>query len=389
MRTLIARLSLPLYLALCLVVAAQADVPIHLERAVGGGIQPQVAIDTGGALHLIYFKGEEGAGDLFYVRRADSGAPFSEPMRVNSVPASAIAVGTIRGGQIALGENGRVHVVWNGSSQVKGERGAPMLYTRLNDSGTGFEPQRDLMQRSQVLDGGGTIAADQRGNVYVAWHGNVIGAAGGEAQRRVWIARSKDSGVSFSPEAPAWDQPTGACGCCSMRALATESGSVHLLYRSASGGTRDIYGLSWSGSNEDPFAGRLVHPWEISSCPMSSLALAEGSDRVVSAWETAGQIYLSWSKPGTHEFAEPVAVPRNDAETATERKHPTLAVNARGDILVAWTEGTGWKRGGDLVWQVFDSTGQATDQSGRIQGGIPVWGLPAAAARGDEFILLH
>ena len=63
MRTLIARLSLPLYLALCLVVAAQADVPIHLERAVGGGIQPQVAIDTGGALHLIYFKGEEGAGD--------------------------------------------------------------------------------------------------------------------------------------------------------------------------------------------------------------------------------------------------------------------------------------------------------------------------------------
>lgn len=45
-----------------------------------------------------------------------------------------------------------------------------MLYTRLNDAGDGFEPQRNVIQKRPGLDGGGSIAADAEGNVYVAWH---------------------------------------------------------------------------------------------------------------------------------------------------------------------------------------------------------------------------
>jgi hypothetical protein len=41
-------------------------------------------------------------------------------------------------------------------------------------------------------------------------------------------------------------------------------------------------------------------------------------------------------------------------------KHPALATNSRGETLVVWTEGTGWQRGGDLAWQVFDPKGQPT-----------------------------
>ena len=47
-----------------------------------------------------------------------------------------------------------------------GRPGAPMLYSRLNNSRTGFEPQRNLMARTFGLDGGGTIAADSAGDVY-------------------------------------------------------------------------------------------------------------------------------------------------------------------------------------------------------------------------------
>ena len=42
-----------------------------------------------------------------------------------------------------------------------------MLYTRLNDAGTAFEPQRDLIRMARGLDGGGAVAADGVGNVYV------------------------------------------------------------------------------------------------------------------------------------------------------------------------------------------------------------------------------
>ena len=42
----------------------------------------------------------------------------------------------------------------------------------LSDEGSAFEPQRNVMQFAEGLDGGGSVAADVQGNVYVAWHGD-------------------------------------------------------------------------------------------------------------------------------------------------------------------------------------------------------------------------
>src|SRR3954453_22395814 len=83
-----------------------------------GGIQPQAAIDDRGTIHLIYYKGDAAAGDLFSTRYDLGKGDFSTPVRVNSQPGSAIAMGMIRGGQVALGKEGRVHVAWNGSRRA-------------------------------------------------------------------------------------------------------------------------------------------------------------------------------------------------------------------------------------------------------------------------------
>ena len=155
--------------------SACADAPrVNLVKTPHGGIQPQGVVDAKGLLHLLYFRGDPAGGDLFYLRREPGQEFFSQPIRVNSQAASAIAVGTIRGGQLAIGAGGRIHVVWNGSGKALPKNAArhnPMLYSRLNSTGTAFESQRNLMQVSDGLDGGGTVAADTAGNVYVAWHG--------------------------------------------------------------------------------------------------------------------------------------------------------------------------------------------------------------------------
>jgi hypothetical protein len=62
-----------------------------------------------------------------------------------------MAAGTIRGAQLAVGKNGRVHVAWDGMGKgatrptINGKEVTPALYTRLNDAGTGFEPERNLI----------------------------------------------------------------------------------------------------------------------------------------------------------------------------------------------------------------------------------------------------
>ena len=370
--------------------SARADEKqVNVVQTPGHGIQPQAIIDAKGNLHLIYFQGAATGGNLLYTRREPGKTAFSDPLRVNSQEGSAIATGTIRGGQLALGKNGRVHVAWNGSATAEPKNpiaGSPMLYARLNDAGTAFEPQRNLMTRSAILDGGGTLAADSQGNVYVAWHALGAELIKGEDNRKVWISISDDDGKTFSAEKTAWSEKTGACACCGMRGFADRQDNVYFIYRAASEKiNRGMYLLK-SADRGQSFAGVQMDNWKIESCPMSSEAFAEGPDGIYIAWDNEDQVYFTRVPAGKRAPDAPRAVQGN----GRNRKHPALAVNKNGDVIVVWTEDTGWNRGGDLAWQVYDKAGRPTAESGRRPRAIPVWSLPAVVGEGDGcFTILH
>ena len=371
--------------------AASAAVPERLVEVVqtpDGGIQPQAVIDAKGTVHLVYFKGEPAAGDLFYTRRERGARSFAPPLRVNSQPGSAVAIGTVRGGQLALGRGGRVHVAWNGSGKAlpkNADGSSPMLYTRSDREGRAFEPQRDLMTKTTALDGGGTVAADDAGHVYVAWHGRGDDSIPGEAGRRMWVARSDDDGAEFAPEASAFDKETGACGCCGTRALADPRGTLYLLYRSATNFVgRDMYLLTAREAGAR-FRGNVLAPWKVSVCPMSTESLANAPTGVLAAWETDRRVSFVRIDPESGQPSSPVTPPGRG-----DRKHPAVAGNAQGETLLAWAEGTGWQKGGALVWQLFDRSGRPMAEKGRIEDGIPIWGLPTVVAKPDgNFLIIH
>lgn len=359
--------------------ARSASSKVTLLRVPNGGIQPQTVVDGKGVVHLIYFAGEPKAGDIFYAR-SDDGQRFSKPLRVNSQAGSAIAIGTIRGAHLAVGKGGRVHVAWMGTDKAEPRgpsKSAPMLYTRLDDKGTSFEPQRNVIQKAHGLDGGGSVAADDAGNVYVAWHASEPGTRG-EENRHVWVACSKDEGKTFASERKASTDPTGACGCCGMRAFADRKGKLYVLYRSASEVVhRDMYLLA-STDKGDKFKGEKIHPWEVGTCPMSSMFLAEAASGTVATWETDGQVYFAPIERDTGKLAAPVAAPG----TGKGRKHSVVTCGPSGETLMVWTEGTGWNRGGAVAWQVFGKDGKPTDEKGRVAG-VPTWSLVAAFVRPD------
>jgi hypothetical protein len=355
---------------------------VEIVATPNGGIQPQALVDRTGTIHLLYFKGEPGSGDLFYVRRKAGDMDFSAPLRVNSEAGTAIATGSVRGGQIALGRNGWVHVGWNGSRALErdGVKLTPMWYARLSPRGTTFEPQRPIGKQTKHLDGGGSVAADRNGQVYVVWH--AAGLEEGEPSRRIYVATSPDDGARFAPE-KAFTIEGGACGCCGVETFADDRGRLEILYRAAGAMIhRDAMWLTIGAQGASPPL--RLQPWELPACPMTTFAMAAASGGLVAAWETDQQIYSATLDPDRRAIGSVTAM-----AGAAKRKHPSIAVNAKGDRLIAWTEGTAWARGGSVAWAVRNQRGEQTDSSTNA-GMVPVWGLVSAIAlRDGRFVIFH
>src|SRR5262245_20040858 len=108
---------------------------------------------------------------------------------------------------------------------------------------------------------------------------------------------------------------------------------------------------------------------------MSTFALARGPRELLGAWETQGRIRYGALGEGSES--------RTASGDSDGCKHPSIACNAAGDVLVAWIEVGGWGEPGTLTWRLSDEKG-AVLASGRGEGdGVPPWSLVQAVALPD------
>ncbi|WP_395751875.1 sialidase family protein [Prosthecobacter sp.] len=363
-------------LALLLLPVFARGTEVLLERVPEGGVQPQIVATREGTLHLVYLKGAPQGGDVRYVSKKAGTSEWSTPRTINSTPGSAVAMGTIRGAQIAVGKDDSVHVVWNGPGGKN--QPSPLLYSRSLNRGATFEKQRDLKSDTQGLDGGASIAASAKGEVFVVWHGAPAGAAPGEINRRVFVLKSTDNGANFSRPQIANEDDPGVCACCSLKTFVTPGGELLTLYRAArTMGQRDIT-LMTSTDGGASFQHRNVGPWAINMCPMSSASVVAAGAKTRAAWEAEGRIYTALLDATSGALAV----------SEDKSRHPALAVNAAGETLVSWSIGTGWQKGGQLAWVVLDAAGKPTTNRG-VKAGVPVWGFSTAYAEGNHFVILY
>ena len=85
------------------------------------------------------------------------------------------------------------------------------------------------------------------------------------------------------------------------------------------------------------------------------------------------------------QASNPVAPP----EVGRNPKHPVAVGHSQDGVLLAWTEGTTWGKGGDVAWQRFDSGGKPAGSKRQVPG-LPTWSLVAAVAtQDDRFVIVY
>src|SRR5882672_10649712 len=107
---------------------------------------------------------------------------------------------------------------------------------------------------------------------------------------------------------------TAACGWRGMGAIADRTGSLYVLFRSATETIhRDIYLLT-SADGGDHFQGANVAPWNVGACVMSTESFSESPAGVLAAWEQTGQVYYGVVNPQTRRITSSIAAPGEGAQ---------------------------------------------------------------------------
>ena len=120
--------------------------------------------------------------------------------------------------------------------------------------------------------------------------------------------------------------------------------------------------------------------WEVARCVMSSAALCRTSESTFAAWETEHQVKFAKLDSLTPLWRPRIVFPES---STGNRKHPVIAANSQGHVILVWTEGTGWQKGGDLAWQVFDKSGEPVAGVAGQAKDVPVWSFAAVYPRPD------
>ena len=255
--------------ALALLVGCAGSMPeVDVLRAPAGASIPQVVIDDAGTLHLVYYTGSMTSGDLWHVTRAADATDWSPPQRVNSDPHSVSGLGPIDGGQLAIGPDGLLHVTWFHKDPTR------FHYARSDHTGA-FGPQHTLSMKDEGgVETAPTVTVDGDGNVYVFWHADPVE----DAQRRVYMAVSRENGALFDLPRAVSPAAEGACGCCGLRTVTDDAGVLYVSYRGAGENIHRGMRLLTSTDQGRTFTDYLVQPWELNACPIATTTL--------SAWPT-------------------------------------------------------------------------------------------------------
>jgi len=293
----------------------------------------------------IVFTGGSHGGEAHFARSTDGGASF-EPVINLSKSQAGDGKGRLTAERwhngsldIARGPDGHLFVAW---TEYEGR----LWFARSTDGGASFAEPRHIAGDMAEPARGPALAADDAGQVHLAW------TVGEDPAADIHITRSSDAGKTFAEPAPAHERPGHADA---PRLALDEDGSLHLVYAESAEGPFQRYHILHARG--EPGATTLGQPRTISaalpegieSAAFPELTLA-GPGRLLALWELfpdsryrpQGLGYAA-SADGGQSFSDPKLVPGsidqahgvNGGQQGLFMRR--LAANTNGDLALAHT----------------------------------------------------
>ncbi|HLG16440.1 MAG TPA: sialidase family protein [Blastocatellia bacterium] len=155
--------------------------PIDVSRSPGEAFSPEIAMDPGEGINVVWEDTAPGQQAIMFARSTDGGSNFSDPIRVSQGEGAASEP------HIAADSLGGLHVVWADES----EDGRQAFYSHSTDGGQTFSSPINISRDSDAEAQKLVVTTFGR-TVYVAYNDSQ------NRSRQVLLAKSDDGGATFS-----------------------------------------------------------------------------------------------------------------------------------------------------------------------------------------------
>ena len=282
--------SLSFVLLLCLQSILSARPAAGAEFAVPGtsAQQPQMAVAPNGTLYLVY-----GAGHTIYCAVSrDNGTSFEPPV---GIPAEGmLMLGRHRGPRVAATKNA-VTITAIAGKQGGGKDGNLLAWHSKDEGKTWSRPVVVNDVAEAAREGLHGMAAGPGNRILVVWLDLRKDETGNGT--KLYGTTSSDGGKTWGQNQRIYASPQGTiCQCCHPSVSIDARGRLHVMWRNALEGSRDLYHAS-SRDGGKTFASvqKLGSgTWLLDACPMDGGDLISSEDgQVESVWRRQEEIFVA------------------------------------------------------------------------------------------------
>jgi hypothetical protein len=208
----------------------------RLTWTAGSSEAPALAIDSSGAIHIVWQDDTPGNDEVYYKRSTDDGASWTSVKRLTWTS------GNSRGPEIAMGQGRDISVVW--ADDTPAEYEFEIYYKKSTDGGTNWGAAKRLTWTPGTSDGP-AMAIDSSNGVHILWRNYAQG------QGNLYYKYSLDGGTTWST-----NKKMGWSGIPFAPALGIDSAqTLHLVWQDYKPGKYDLYymkstnkGTTWSAA---------------------------------------------------------------------------------------------------------------------------------------------